>query len=195
MPKPPERRPARDAAVAFGANLGRPEELLNRAEALLAAAPRLRPKARSSVWLTEPVGGPPGQDWYHNRVILYETDMGAAGLMALLLKVEKALGRVRAERWGPRAIDLDLLFLGQQQLRNPFVTIPHPRMAERGFVLRPLAEVAPEWVHPALGLSVSELLGRLPGDGPGLLRKGEGPLERGRGAPAGPGGPGPGETR
>jgi 2-amino-4-hydroxy-6-hydroxymethyldihydropteridine diphosphokinase len=157
--------------VAFGANLGSPEERLLDAEKKLALQPRLRLLSRSGLWLTEPVGGPQGQNWYHNQVLVYETDMGPQELMALLLETEAELGRVRAERWGPRVIDLDLLFLGSEVLESPLVTIPHPRLHERGFVLRPLAEAAPDWVHPALGASALEMLKLLPLGAPRLVRK------------------------
>jgi 2-amino-4-hydroxy-6-hydroxymethyldihydropteridine diphosphokinase len=167
--------PPREAAVAFGANLEGPLESIRRAEALLGKAPGLRFKRRSGLWLTEPVGGPPGQGWYHNQVILYETDLGPEGLMELLLGAEADLGRVRKERWGPRLIDLDLLFLDDLILEGPLVTLPHPRLAERAFVLKPLSEAAPGWIHPVLQENASALLERLTRGGPRIRRLAEGP--------------------
>jgi 2-amino-4-hydroxy-6-hydroxymethyldihydropteridine diphosphokinase len=172
MPDNPPQRPFLDAAVAFGANLGDPPRQFAMAEAMLSGGRGLRPKAKSGLWLTEPVGGPPGQDWYHNQVILYEAALGPRKLMGLLLGVEGSLGRARGERWGPRVMDLDLLFLGDTVLDDDVVTLPHPRLHERAFVLRPLSEVAPRWVHPLLGLDTLSLLARVPPGGPGIRRKG-----------------------
>ena len=157
--------------MAFGANLDSPLEKIALAEKILDGEPALRLKARSGLWLTEPEGGPPGQDWYHNQVILYETALSPEDLMNILLSAESRLGRVRTERWGPRTIDLDLLFLGDAVVETPLVTIPHPRLHLRGFVLRPLAEAAPDWINPVLGLSARDLLEGLPPGGPGLVRK------------------------
>jgi 2-amino-4-hydroxy-6-hydroxymethyldihydropteridine diphosphokinase len=105
-------------------------------------------------------------------VILYEAELNPFELMALLLKIEAVLGRVRQERWGPRVIDLDLLFWDDTVLESDFLTLPHPRLSERGFVLNPLVEVAPDWVHPKLRLSASALLEKLPADGSKLIKLG-----------------------
>ena len=161
----------RDAAVAFGANLASPLENIKAAEERLRNEPGLTLKARSGLWLTEPEGGPAGQNWYHNQVLIYETCLFPEELMTLLLQIEAGLGRVREERWGPRTIDLDLLFLGGAVLESPLVTLPHPRLHLRGFVLYPLSEAAPGWIHPLLGETAEALLKKLPEGGPRLVKK------------------------
>ncbi|MDR2367637.1 MAG: 2-amino-4-hydroxy-6-hydroxymethyldihydropteridine diphosphokinase [Deltaproteobacteria bacterium] len=153
-------------AIGLGANLGDPEAMMERAINLLRLHEGLSVSDLSSTWYTEPVGGPEGQGWYYNRVALVVSELEAIPLLRALLALEVALGRVRAERWGPRLIDLDLLFRAQEIIEAEELTLPHPRMHERGFVLQPLAEVAPDWVHPVKGLSVTEMLARLPKDGP-----------------------------
>ncbi|MDR1309240.1 MAG: 2-amino-4-hydroxy-6-hydroxymethyldihydropteridine diphosphokinase [Deltaproteobacteria bacterium] len=153
-------------AIGLGGNLGDPEAMLDRAINLMRLKPGLRVTDLSSTWLTEPMGGQADQAWYFNRVALLATDLEAIPLLRTLVDIEGLLGRVRVERWGPRLIDLDLLFRDQQIIEAPELTLPHPRLHERGFVLFPLAEVAPNWCHPVLGLTVSELLERLPEDGP-----------------------------
>jgi 2-amino-4-hydroxy-6-hydroxymethyldihydropteridine diphosphokinase len=149
----------------MGGNLGDPEATMERAVNLI----RLRGIPVTSVssnWLTEPVGGPPGQNWFVNRVIILTSDLTTIQIYRVISDIESLLGRVREERWGPRLIDLDLLFRDQEVLELPELIVPHPLLHERGFVLHPLSEVAPDWVHPLLGLSVTELVARLPADGP-----------------------------
>lgn len=133
---------------------------------------------RSALFRTEPVGGPPGQPPYVNAVVRLRTAERHADprtLMRLLLDLERRLGRQRRERWGPRLIDLDLLDLDGRIFVGPATTgaedprpalhLPHPRMAERAFVLAPLADLAPTWRHPTLGLTAAELLERVGADG------------------------------
>ncbi len=133
---------------------------------------------RSALFRTEPVGGPPGQPPYVNAVVRLRTAERHADprtLMRLLLNLERRLGRQRRERWGPRLIDLDLLDLAGRIFVGPATTgaedplpalrLPHPRMAERAFVLAPLADLAPTWRHPTLGLTAAELLERVGADG------------------------------
>ncbi len=125
------------------------------------AARGFRPTRRSSLWLTEPVGGPP-QGWFLNAVAGGETALCPEALLEACLATEREMGRVRAERNGPRTIDVDVLFFGDERCCTPGLVIPHPRLHERRFVLEPLAEVAPSFVHPTLGLTVRELLARCP---------------------------------
>lgn len=154
------------ALIALGTNLpfngvGGAELLAQAVEAL--AKDGLPASARSSVWESE--AWPPGsaQPNYFNAVIAIEAGaLAPAPLFERLRAVEVAFGRVRRERWGARTLDLDLLSLEGAVGEFGAVTLPHPRLHERAFVLAPLAEVAPDWVHPALGWNPGELVERLP---------------------------------
>jgi 2-amino-4-hydroxy-6-hydroxymethyldihydropteridine diphosphokinase len=144
--------------VALGGNLGDRAGLLNQAIALLRECAGIQVHKVSSFHETFPVGGPLGQGKFINAVIQIDTDLPAAGLLALLHEVETRLGRVRKERSGPRTIDLDLLLFGDLVVDTPGLSLPHPRMLERAFVLEPLAELAPEAIHPTTGRTVGNLL-------------------------------------
>ena len=115
----------------------------------------------SSLYRTQPVG-PVEQPPFINAVFALEAGIGPHDLLSLLLDIEQNMGRVRKERWGPRVIDLDMLFYGEEIIEEQGLEIPHPRLHERRFVLTPLAEIAPGFVHPVLKKSVSELLSGLP---------------------------------
>ncbi len=129
------------AFVSLGANIGRPALQLLEATGRLTAA-GLGPVGVSRVYETEPQGGRP-QPWFVNAVLALETEIGPEALLGELLAVEAAMGRLRDVRWGPRAIDLDLLLYGDQRRNGPDLILPHPRLHERAFALVPLAEVAP----------------------------------------------------
>ena len=131
------------AFLGLGSNLGDRLAALQRAADLLADEPGVTLTRSSRVWETDPVGGPPQPDFL-NAVVRAETDLEPAGLLAACQRVEAALGRVRAERWGPRTIDVDLLLYGARTIDTPDLTVPHPRMVERAFVLMPLLEVDPD---------------------------------------------------
>ncbi len=146
--------------LGLGSNLGDREGTIEAALRQLASR-GFHTRLRSSNWLTEPVGGPP-QGWFVNAVAGGDTALPPPALLAACLETERELGRVRAERNGPRTIDVDLLFYGRQTIALPGLVVPHPRLAERRFVLAPLAEIAPQLVHPVLGASVFELLARCP---------------------------------
>jgi len=146
--------------LGLGSNLGDREAALEGALLRLAAG-GFRVTRRSSLWLTEPVGGPP-QGWFLNAVAQGETALRPEALLEACLATERELGRVRAERNGPRTIDVDILFFGDERRSSPGLVIPHPRLHERRFVLAPLAEIAPDLVHPTLGLTVRELVARCP---------------------------------
>ena len=126
--------------LGLGSNLGDRLANLGRAVRLLARRPGLRVVRSSRVYETEPVGGPPQAD-YLNAVLEAETQLSPRELLAACLGVEEAMGRVRAERWGPRVIDVDVLTYDDLEIDEPDLTVPHPRMHERGFVLIPLGEL------------------------------------------------------
>ena len=153
------------AYVGLGSNLGDRRANLESAVEKLDRSPGVEILRRSSWRETEPVGGPSGQPGYLNGVVEIETTLSPRKLMAKLVEVENALGRVREERWGPRTIDCDLILHGETAVDEPELTVPHPRMRERRFVLEPLDELAPAARDPVTGLTIGELLERLDGDG------------------------------
>jgi 2-amino-4-hydroxy-6-hydroxymethyldihydropteridine diphosphokinase len=147
------------AYVGLGANLGPREVTLLRAADLLAAADGVDVVAVSQLRETEPVGvveQPP----FLNGAVALDTSLTARALLDLLLEIERSLGRVRGERWGPRTIDLDLLVYGDERVDEDGLHVPHPRLHERRFALEPLAELDPELQIPGLG-SVSALIAAL----------------------------------
>ena len=146
------------AYVAFGANLGEPVETLRAAAVALARRPGVELVAGSPVYRTRPIG-PPGQPDYANAVARADTTLAAEALLDVLLAIEAEFGRVRDVRWGPRTLDLDLIWYGGEERATERLTLPHPRAHEREFVLRPLAELAPDLV--LRGATVSEWLARL----------------------------------
>ena len=111
----------------------------------------------SAIYETEPVGEPKQRPFY-NAVVKMETSLDPEMLLQKLQEVEKAFGRVRRQKWGPRTLDLDILLYDQQIIATDKLTIPHPLMAERAFVLEPLAEIDPEAYHPVLEKTAAELL-------------------------------------
>jgi len=148
------------AFVALGSNLGDREGSLR---AGLAGMRRrgLPARALSSVWETEPVDSPEPL-WFLNMVAEVETDLPPRRVLELLLEVERDIGRVRTVRNAPRALDLDLLVLGDLRLEEEGLILPHPRMWTRRFVLAPLCELAPELRDPATGRTAAQALAALP---------------------------------
>jgi len=146
------------AVVALGANLAEPAEAVELAIALLKEATDL--VGRSKLYVTRPVGGPPQPD-YVNAVCLLESNLPAIDLLGVLQGIEKSMGRVRTEKWGPRVIDLDLIQYGSTISNDETLTLPHPLAHERRFVLEPWLEIDSEAVLVTHG-KVSEILAQLP---------------------------------
>ena len=155
------------AYIGIGSNLG--NALANCLQAIQAITSdrRNRMVGCSPFYKTEPVGKK-DQDWFVNGVIAMVTDFHPRELMKFLLTIEKEMGRERGERWGPRVIDLDILFYGDQVLNEPGLQVPHPRLHERRFVLIPLKDIAPYLEHPLLAKTISQILADL-GEGEKVL--------------------------
>jgi 2-amino-4-hydroxy-6-hydroxymethyldihydropteridine diphosphokinase len=147
------------AYVGLGSNLGERAAYLLLGLSALSRLPKTHLLRLSPVYETDPVGPP--QPPYLNMVAELETELSPKGLLAEMLRIEKALGRERRERWGPRTLDLDLLLYGDLVLEEAGLSVPHPRLHERAFVLVPLLDLLPEGRHPLLGQSFAELLASL----------------------------------
>jgi len=143
--------------IGLGANLADRRATLERAVQRLSSDPALHVVARSGWRETQAAGGPPDQPAFLNGALLIDTSLKPEELLATLIRVEDALGRVRTQRWGPRTIDLDLLLYDQLVLESPRLVLPHPRMSFRRFVLAPAAEIAPEMLHPTVGWTIQQL--------------------------------------
>jgi 2-amino-4-hydroxy-6-hydroxymethyldihydropteridine diphosphokinase len=148
------------AYIGLGSNLGDREAALERALAALGRR-GFRVAARSSLYWTEPVGGPP-QEWYLNAVAAGHTTLAPEELLRVCLDVEQELGRVRGVRNGPRTLDADLLLYSDEVRHGAALALPHPRLHQRRFVLVPLCEIDPGARHPLLELTAAELLARCP---------------------------------
>ncbi|PSR18636.1 2-amino-4-hydroxy-6-hydroxymethyldihydropteridine diphosphokinase [filamentous cyanobacterium CCP3] len=146
-------------AIALGSNLGDSRQILQAALVALHTPPAVELVAQSSVYQTVPIG--PAQPDILNACALINTTLSPRHLLSRLLQIEQDFGRVRCQRWGPRTLDLDLIFYGQVCLTEPDLHIPHPRLRERAFVLVPLAEIAPDWIDPVSGQSVQHLFDAL----------------------------------
>lgn len=148
------------ALIGLGANLGDREQTLDGAVTQLAGSSGTL-TARSSWHETAPVSGPAGQPCFVNGAALLETELAAPVLLRTLQTIENELGRQRSERWAARTIDLDLLLYDNLVLDTPELTLPHPRMAFRRFVLQPAAEIAPDMLHGPTGWTVGRLFEHL----------------------------------
>jgi len=146
------------AYIALGSNLGDRRDYLDRTLQALQEHSAIEVTQVSTYYETAPVGGPPGQNPYLNAAAELRTELNPDHLLRVLLDIELQFGRVRAERFGPRTVDLDLLLYGDRVINEPHLTVPHPRMHERLFVLEPLAEIAPAVLHPTLRATVRDLL-------------------------------------
>jgi len=147
-------------AVALGSNLGDRLQHLRQGVARLRHGANVQGLVLSRIYETEPVGGPLEQEAYLNAAAVFFCSLEPAALLALLLHIEEQEGRVRLYPNSPRTLDLDLLLCDGLELELPGLTLPHPRMHLRAFVLAPLAEIAPDWVVPGRG-SVAALLARV----------------------------------
>jgi 2-amino-4-hydroxy-6-hydroxymethyldihydropteridine diphosphokinase len=148
--------------LSLGSNIGdRPSNLQTAIERL--AAPRLRILRTSPIYETEPVDYT-GQRWFLNQVAEAETELFPMQLLSRIGKIERELGRVRTLPKGPRTIDIDILLYGRMVVRSATLEIPHPRMAQRRFVLAPLADLAPDLRHPVTRLTVREMLHGAPAE-------------------------------
>jgi 2-amino-4-hydroxy-6-hydroxymethyldihydropteridine diphosphokinase len=149
------------ALVGLGSNLGDRRATLLRAIEELNGSPGVSVGPVSSFHETEPVGGPQGQGLYLNAAACIETTLDPQALLHLLQEIEAKNGRVRRVRWDERTLDLDLLLFDDRIVETPELSIPHPGMAVRRFVLEPLGEIAPRAVHPVTGRTVAEMLEHL----------------------------------
>ena len=157
--------------IGLGGNLGEVKAAFGSARAEIAVLPETTVTASSLLYRTAPVG-PPGQPDYYNAVIAIETDMPSLALLDALQSIEHRHGRVRTLHWGARTLDLDIIAIDADIVELPQLSIPHPLMHTRQFVLRPMCDIAPEWHHPLLDASAASLL-------TGLLAAGEAPLTEG----------------
>lgn len=145
------------ALIALGSNLGDRRQTLDRAVAALAALPGVRVVGRSTWCETPSIGGPSGQPAFLNGAATLDCSLSPAALLAALHEVEASLGRRRDEHWAARTLDLDLLLYDDLIVESPALTVPHPRMAFRRFVLAPALEVAADWTHPQIGWTLAQL--------------------------------------
>jgi 2-amino-4-hydroxy-6-hydroxymethyldihydropteridine diphosphokinase len=152
-----------ECLVALGSNLSDRGAILRHAVTAIGRVAQTHLVARSHWHETPPVGGPPGQGAFLNGAVLVTTSLSSRDLYAELAGVEAKLGRVRAQRWAARTIDLDLLLHGDEESCDSlgFLDVPHPRMQSRRFALAPAADVAPWMVHPPSGWTVAQLLRQL----------------------------------
>lgn len=143
--------------LGIGSNLGNRIKNLEIAISVLSGQPDIRVNTFSSFYETEPVGYK-NQGWFINQVVQIETFLSPSDLLKVTQKLEETLGRKRTIKWGPRTVDIDILLYSDLIMNSSFLTIPHPHLTKRRFVLVPLAEIAPSFVHPILGESISKIL-------------------------------------
>jgi 2-amino-4-hydroxy-6-hydroxymethyldihydropteridine diphosphokinase len=147
------------AFIGIGSNMGIPARECREALRILSATPDIKLLRRSSLYQTEPIG--PQQQWFINAVAEIRTGLTLRQLFRTLKEIERRMGRTEGTKWGPRIIDLDLLLYGQEVLSEEELTIPHPELHRRRFVLAPLCELASYVIHPVFGISARGLIDRL----------------------------------
>ncbi len=153
--------------LGLGSNLGDREPNIRTAIVKLAAHPKIDLIKMASIFQTAPVGGPSAQPPYLNTAAGVRTTLTPVRLLDVVLEIESSLGRVRSQRWAPREIDIDILLCGDLIIADERLSLPHPRLHERGFVLEPLVEIAGDVVHPVLNLTIAQLARqRRAGEGP-----------------------------
>lgn len=158
--------------IGMGGNLGDIPSTFRAARRSITALPKTRLLASSLCYRTPPLG-PAGQPDYRNALLSIESELTPIALLTALQAIEHAHGRVRAERWGARTLDLDIIAIGDEVIESDRLIIPHPQMHLRQFVLRPLCDIAPEWRHPRTGVTAAAMLDI-------LLQSGEDALPKGR---------------
>ena len=151
--------------VGVGSNLGDREFLIRKAVEAMRDLPRTLVVRVSSLYDSDPVGEI-DQPAFLNAVVWLETTLAPRELLWHLLLIEKRMGRVRSQRWGPRPIDLDLLFYGDETVDEPDLKVPHPEASLRAFVLLPLMELDPNFVHPTTGESIRKMIKKIPPNPP-----------------------------
>jgi len=149
------------ALIGIGSNVGLAAENCEKAIALINKSESVNVTAQSSLYESEPVGKT-DQAWFVNAAIEAHTTLAPEELLQLLLNIEQQFGRIRKEKWGPRVIDLDLLDYEGRIIDSKILTLPHPEMTQRRFVLEPLSEIASETVHPLKKKKILDLLKELP---------------------------------
>ncbi len=149
------------AYIGIGSNMGDPRSNCLNAVERIGRVNGCRITGLSGLYMTEPVGVE-GQDWYVNGVASVDVDMPARSLLECLLAIETEMGRVKNGHWSSRIIDLDILLFSREIIHEKCLIVPHPLMHQRRFVLAPMADMAPDLIHPSIGKSMIELLQKIP---------------------------------
>ena len=157
-----------DALIGLGSNLGDREAWFRSALDRLDGHPRIDVRAVSPLYETAPVGGPSGQGMFFNACAVLDTPLDPGVLLRLMLDIERDSGRIRTVKDAPRTLDLDLLLYGDCVIDEPGLSVPHPAMTERPFVMAPAAVLSREWRHPVAGRTLGELA-RVHADADGIV--------------------------